>query len=122
MGYGTDGLTFNALRSANERRAADDFKECGDWTPAQWLQAMVSEVGEYANLRKKYERDGLPDDYFLEEAAKELADIQCYLDLLALSLGIDLGRATMDKWNAVSRRRGSRVRLRADDWYLANDA
>lgn len=27
-----------------------------DWSPASWLQAVIGELGEYANLRKKVER------------------------------------------------------------------
>jgi len=52
-------------------------------------------------------------DMSLDEArpalAKELADIQIYLDLLALQCGIDLGQATMEKFNEVSRRVGSPI-------------
>lgn len=66
MGYLTDGLTFNTLRQANKARLptfknakgerAHSTDDGSDWSPAQWLQALVGEVGEFANLRKKYER------------------------------------------------------------------
>jgi hypothetical protein len=105
-----------------------------DWSPAQWLQAVIGELGEYANIRKKYERGDLNAEEFARLAAKELADVQIYLDILALrcldfdapilhasgfplkhriahATGIDLGQATMDKFNEVSIRVGSRVRL-----------
>lgn len=62
MGYGTDGLTFNTLRGANMKRLPmfRDSKDDGsDWSPAQWLQAVTGELGEYANLRKKVERGDL---------------------------------------------------------------
>ena len=80
-------------------------------TPAQWLQAVIGEIGEYANLRKKYERGDFTSEYFLREARDELADVQCYLDILAASLGIDLGEATRSKFNRVSERVYSDVRL-----------
>ena len=110
------GLTFHDLRMANELRLpkfknkhgelAHSKEKGSDWTPAQWLQALVGEVGEYANFRKKFERGDITEEVFLIEAEKELADIQIYLDLLALQLGIDLGQATKKKFNEVSKRVG----------------
>ena len=142
MGYGTDGLTFNVLRAANIVRLSEFKNKHGelahnkadgsDWTPAQWLQAVIGELGEYANLRKKFERGDISFAEFAALAADELADVQTYLDLLALRCldhqnfvdphGIDLGQATMDKWNEVSERVGSLVRISADDWhYVGQD-
>lgn len=104
-------LTFDALRDANLRRCDASWPECIPWTAAQWLQALVGEVGEYANWRKKFERGDITHEAFIREAAKELADVQAYLDLLADELGINLGEATRDKFNEVSDRVGSTVRL-----------
>ena len=154
MGYGTDGLTFNSLRGANRARLPQFKNSKGkpaysqpdgsDWSPAQWLQAVVGELGEYANIRKKFERGDLTFAEYEVMAAKELADVQTYLDILALRCldfdasgfndgvepdvvrvvnptGIDLGQATMDKFNEVSERVGSTVRLDADDWHYTTD-
>lgn len=114
-------LSFSELRTANVERLrhftnlhvmpAHSISDGSDWSLAQWLQALVGEVGEYANLRKKYERGDIDAKYFRVNAAKELADIQCYLDLLAFQLGIDLGDATVSKFNEVSERVNSHVRL-----------
>ena len=52
--------------------------------------------------------------------AKEFADIVTYLDILAMRAGIDLGKATMDKFNEVSKRVGSTVRISAEDWHYEN--
>jgi NTP pyrophosphatase (non-canonical NTP hydrolase) len=133
MGYGTNGLTFSALRGANTARLPQFKNKHGqlahskvdgsDWTPAQWLQAVVGELGEYANLRKKFDRGDVDGATFQKEAADELADVVTYLDILAMQLGIDLGVATMDKFNRVSERVNSTVRLDADDWhYTAQQA
>lgn len=114
-------LTFSALRSANLERLPQ-FKDSrgwlahtkpdgSDWSPAQWLQAVVGELGEYANLRKKFERGDVAEDEFKREAANELADVVTYLDILAYQLGIDLGAATVEKFNAVSYRVGCSVQL-----------
>jgi NTP pyrophosphatase (non-canonical NTP hydrolase) len=127
MGYGTDGLTFRTLRDANLKRlpmfkdalgrtchAKDDGS---DWSPAQWLQAVVGELGEYANLRKKVERG----DKTLAEArpmlADELADVVIYLDILASQLGVDLGKAVMAKWNRTSEKVGAPIYIDAEDWH-----
>jgi NTP pyrophosphatase (non-canonical NTP hydrolase) len=82
-----------------------------DWSPAQWLQALVGELGEYANVRKKFERGDFNAVEFKREARKELADVQIYLDLLAYQLQINLGDATIDKFNEVSQRVGCSVFL-----------
>lgn len=125
MGYGSNGLSFRTLRAANRERLphfknrhgvlAHDKADGSDWTPAQWLQAVVGELGEYANVRKKFERGDLTAAEFTELAADELADVQTYLDILAAQLGIDLGAATADKFNRVSRRVGSPIRIDADE-------
>ena len=119
MGYGTNGLTFNTLRDANTARLNETlkFEPCLRWTPSQWLQALVGEIGEYANILKKVERGDFTLDVAREAIGKELADVQVYLDLLALKVGVDLGRATMAKFNEVSVRVGSDIRIAADDWH-----
>jgi hypothetical protein len=118
-------LTFDTLRKANFTRnplfknnhgVVCHFSADGsEWTPAQWLQAMIGELGEYANKRKKFERGDLTFDEFEKEARKELADVQIYLDILAARCldskdahptGVNLGQATMDKFNEVSVRTG----------------
>jgi NTP pyrophosphatase (non-canonical NTP hydrolase) len=114
-------LTFKQLRNANISRLptfknkhgepAHSEPDGSDWSPAQWLQALAGEVGEYANIRKKYERGDIDELTFHKEARKELADIQIYLDLLAFRLGIDLGDATIQKFNEVSKRINSPVKL-----------
>ncbi len=123
-------VTFDSLREANKMRLplfknkhgepAHSRPDGSDWTPAQWLQATMGELGEYANKRKKYERGDMTHAEFASEAAKELADVQTYLDILALrcldvpgrphATGVDLGAATVDKFNEVS------SRVKADVW------
>ena len=120
---GTDtasGLTFRALRNANLKRIpqfknrhgqrAHSEPDGSDWSPAQWLQAVVGEIGEYANLRKKFERGDVSYVQFTVEARKELADVVIYLDILAFQLGINLDEAVRAKFNEVS------IRVGADVW------
>lgn len=128
MGYMTDGLTFNTLRSANLKRLPQ-FKDakgrdghCASWTPADWMTALVGELGEAANILKKIKRGDFELDKVRDDLADELADVQTYLDILAANLGIDLGRATITKFNRISDRILSRVKIREDgsDWRLSD--
>lgn len=123
---------LSELRKANKARLphfrnakgelAHSQPDGSDWTPSQWFQALTGEVGELANWRKKYERGDITSAEFEYHAARELADIQCYLDLLAMRIldpptglihpkGIDLEYATATKFNEVSDRAGSPIRL-----------
>ena len=114
-------LDFDQLREANVARVgifknkhgkpAHTHPQGRDWTPAQWLQALTGELGEYANFRKKFERGDIDELGFMEAAWRELADVQIYLDLLAFNLGIDLGEATRRKFNEVSDRVGCEIKL-----------
>lgn len=114
-------LTFDQLRAANIARMPE-FKNChgeiahskpdgSDWSPAQWLQAVVGELGEYANERKKFERGDISVGEFRAKAANELADVVIYLDILASQLRIDLGHAVVTKFNAVSNRVNAVTRI-----------
>lgn len=128
MGYGTDGLTFNTLRAANIKRQPLFRNRHGrlvveepgykPWSDAQWLQAIVGELGEYANLRKKVDRGDITMAEAKRMLADELADVVTYLDLLANNLGIDLGQAVMAKWNATSERVNAPIYIDAEDWHL----
>lgn len=87
-------LSFAALRTANRARvpqfknklggAAHSKPDGSDWTPAQWFQALLGEVGEFARVRQQYEAGAIDYETYCKEARKELADVQCYLDLLSM--------------------------------------
>lgn len=86
-------LTFAALREANTLRVpqfknkhgqlAHSEPDGSDWTPAQWLQAMVGELGEFAEVRMRFELGQLTPEAYAVAAAKELADVAIYQDILA---------------------------------------
>lgn len=140
------GLLFNTLREANLKRMPE-FKNAkgeyahkradgSDWSLGDWVTALVGEVGEAANLIKKVARGDMTLDTVLktnpdntkvtvrDELAHELADVQTYLDILAFQARIDLGQATIRKFNIVSARVGSDIRIRPDgsDWAYGYDA
>lgn len=73
---------------------------------------MAGECGEACNAVKKLRRlqtaphwhraeDG-PAEHLVSDVADELADLVIYADLLAERLGIDLGAAVVNKFNATS--------------------
>ena len=117
-------MRFSQLRQANLMRLpqfrnargglAHSEPDGSDWTLSQWANAVLGELGEAANLIKKIERG----DFTLEEASaelgKELADVQTYLDILALRAGRDLGADTLAKFNEVSRRVGAHTLIAED--------
>jgi NTP pyrophosphatase (non-canonical NTP hydrolase) len=133
MGYGTDGLTFRTLRDGNVERLPlfkdKKGRRChpripsqrpgSNWSAAQWLQAIVGELGEYANLRKKVERGDFTEAEAKEMLKAEIADVVIYIDLLAHNLGIDLGEAVMSTWNAKSEALGIPIYLDAEDWHFS---
>lgn len=128
MGYLTNGLTLNALRGANVARLplfknakgepAHSQPDGSDWALSTWCNAVLGELGELANLIKKIERGDCTLEEKRLEVGKELADVLTYLDILAFRCGVDLGQATIDKFNEVSLRVDVPIRLRADDWYI----
>lgn len=115
------GLTFDKFREANVARCSKWHPQgLGSWSSSDWLTAVTGELGELASLLKmrNRERDGLPGNKFSptdKQVADELADIFTYLDLLAAALGVDLGRAAIDKFNEVSKRVGFPDRIEASE-------
>jgi NTP pyrophosphatase (non-canonical NTP hydrolase) len=101
-------LTFAELREANVARCNDVFHKFEDWSHADWAVALTGEVGELCNLLKKARRG---EKIKLLDMASELADIMIYLDLLAASLEVDLAREVIIKFNEVSDKRGSNIKL-----------
>jgi NTP pyrophosphatase (non-canonical NTP hydrolase) len=111
-GAQTFALTFDDFRRANVTRCLK-WHPSGieSWSPSDWLTAVTGELGELASLLKmrNRERDGLPGNKFSpsdKQVADELADVLTYLDLLAAAIGVDLGRAAVEKFNEVSVRVG----------------
>lgn len=108
-------MTFDDLRHANLTRLPDfghyysgGTSDINSWSPTDWACALAGEVGELCNLVKKMRRG---EAVAATDIHEEIADVQTYLDLLAARLGVNLEIATRDKFNKVSNRVGSRIRL-----------
>ena len=110
-------LTFGEFSKANLVRCNKWHPEgINSWSSSDWLTALTGELGELASLLKmrNRERDGLPGNKFSptdKQVADELADCMTYLDLLSTALGVDLGSATVAKFNEVSERVGFTDRI-----------
>lgn len=122
-------LTFDVLRQANLARIPLFRDRQGrichptipgqpvgfDWALSKWTNAVLGELGEAANIIKKIERgDYQPAQMHAVrvELGKELADVQTYLDILAHRGEVNLGVATVNKFNEVSERVDCPVRIR----------
>ena len=103
-------LSFDALREANVRRCVDAYHPIATWSESDWACAVAGEVGEMCHVIKLRRRDGRID-FQRDELARELADILIYADLLASRVGIDLGEAVRETFNAKSCEVGSEVML-----------
>lgn len=129
------GLTFQTLRLANAKRLPEFKNSNGElshpdpngvdtWSITDWFTALAGEVGELANIIKKHRRGDITDEQLIALASPELAVVQTYLDLLAMRMRVDLGEVTMAKFNAVSERVGSKVKINqvGSDYYLEESA
>jgi hypothetical protein len=107
-------LTFSALQAATLQRLPHFKNRLGgkahgkpdgsDWTPADWLLAMLGEVGEWAQLRIRYEAGDITREEYEREAPKELADIACYLAMLS-SRALDVTTASPHATDSSAARR-----------------
>lgn len=95
-------LTFAHFQNINQRRSDDLFPMCYEWEEPEWMMALTGELGELANMLKKRLRDQVGPS--LEEVGEEVADVLCYLFLLASYLDLDMEKITRDKFNKVTAR------------------
>lgn len=128
MNYLTNGLSFRTLRAANLKRLpqfknnkgepAHTKEDGSDWSVSDWVECVTGELGEFANLHKKFRRGDISQEEFDKEGRKEIADIQIYLDILAYRLDIKLEDAVVEKFNETSDKVGSNIILGSDDdWH-----
>lgn len=84
-----------------------------EWSLADWLVAVGGELGEAMNVAKKIRR--IEDNIVTQDHdhgalklafAEELADVFCYLTLVAERASVDLNAAVTAKFNLVSDRYG----------------
>jgi NTP pyrophosphatase (non-canonical NTP hydrolase) len=120
-------LSFNVLREANRRRAPLYKNAKGvltdgkSWSHNDWMCALIGEVGELANILKKIHRgDFLFEDVYVD-VRKELADIACYVDMLADACDVNLGSAVIEKFNEVSVRVNVPIKIDVSGRFVYNE-
>lgn len=116
-----NALDFAQLRYANEQRLpqfknrkgepAHSKADGSDWSLNDWGVAAGGEMGELLSLLKQVRRGDVALDELREDIGKEIADVIIYLDILAKQLGLDTGKIVAKKFDEVSRRVGSDLRL-----------
>ena len=104
-------LTFDQLSEANRVRQLEVpiFQGCITWTPSDWMLAITGEIGEAANWMKKRKRGD--EDASISNILKELADVIIYTDILIQFYHCDTGAVVAEKFDEVSDRVGSTVKL-----------
>lgn len=102
------------------RQRSDKWHPLGlnSWSLSDWAVALAGETGELCNVIKKLNRsrDGLvgnnmTDPELQAQMADEIADVFCYLDLLAQAAGLSLDECVRIKFNKVSERNGFPERI-----------
>lgn len=101
-------MDFKDLQKANLERCEKSFHGINEWSPTDWATAVAGECGEMCNLIKKLRRG---ENIDMDEIGKELADLVIYADLLATRLGLSLGECVKNKFNEVSDRVKSDIKL-----------
>ncbi len=96
-------LTFAALRRANTLRLplfkngrgepAHSRPDGSDWTLGEWMNAILGELGEAANMIKKIRRGDVSLETFVirDNLAMELADIVTYGDITCFQMKMEFG-------------------------------
>jgi NTP pyrophosphatase (non-canonical NTP hydrolase) len=115
-----DGLTLKDIVDINMRRCEKWHVGDQPWTAERWITAIVGELGEMANVRKKIFRaedgsTGILKGETLEslkyEEKKEWADTMLYMLLFAGHMGWDPEEAIRDVFNRKSEQLGFEERL-----------
>ena len=116
-------MDFSTFRDANVRRCESAFHPLKAWSPTDWATALAGETGEACNEVKKLRRLAESPETLVDETkygeyqsrvnalGDELGDIVAYADLLAARFGLDLGECVRRKFNEVSDRRKSSIKL-----------
>lgn len=126
MGYMTDGLTFNALRAANEKRMEEwpgndkvtvEFRglevagEAGELAKA--LLEVMGNVGAALEALKKY----LRAQYGIKGTVTTMPEVA--LEMGDVLISLDLGDAAVGAFNRTSDKYGLRTHIGYDnEWHL----
>ncbi len=108
MNFDIDSFPFDYFSETNLARNDESYGPLDNWSPTDWACAAAGEMGKACNLIKKLRRG---EDISTEDITNEIADAVIYLDLLCSRFGVRLSEAVQRKFNIVSERIGSEVKL-----------
>lgn len=106
-------LTLDKLQKSCKKRTPLIFPACKHWDEADWVMALVGELGEMCNILKKVKRGTkkLSDKAVHKEVAHEYVDALTYFICLANFLDIKVDKSMIEKFNIVSDRCNCKVKL-----------
>jgi NTP pyrophosphatase (non-canonical NTP hydrolase) len=107
-------IYYDTLEEANIARQLE-WKNSDKLDLSYYGNAAAGEMGEACNVIKKLERERLGLDgsrASVRDLATELGDVMVYVSLIAIKSGINLDRATAEKFNETSRKLGFKTRLK----------
>ena len=104
-------MRFAEFQEANDKRCKESFHGSDGWPVPMWCLTIAGEAGELCNLVKKVERGDFTLESVRHQVLEEIADVITYCDLLMTQLGADTATELSRKFNIVSDRVGSGVKL-----------
>lgn len=107
-------FNYEVYHQKNVNRTQESFHDISSWSPSDWMLAVTGELGELAHTLKKVKKGDYSFGEKKEQIADEIGDIFAYLDLLCTRLNIDLPKAIVNKFNKVSDRIGSDIKINID--------
>lgn len=108
-------MTFTEFSAAVRDRTLNDFHEKMDEAHAsQFALGLGEEAGEVLGKTRALLGFTKRKNVTAQDVADEIGDVLCYADCLAQAFGLRLEDCARDKFNAVSERCGSPVRLRLE--------
>lgn len=101
-------ISFDELRQKNIDRCPHYGYPVEEKSPMGWLDRVGDEFLELCDVVEAHDTGF---DTLKEDIGKEIADVVTFCDLLATRYGFNLGKLVLDKFNEISERVGSDVRM-----------
>lgn len=101
-------ISFDELRQKNIDRCPHYGYTIEDKSPVEWFDRVWDEILELAHAVESH-------DTTTKDVGKEIADVVTFCDLLATRYGLNLGDLILNKFNEVSERVGSDVKMRREN-------
>jgi len=98
-------LDLDTLQSICTARSMESFSKSAEWSLLEWTGALCGESGEASNVAKKIVTESKGGTF--ERLGEELADTVIYAVLVASAGGINLAQSIVEKFNRVSKKKGS---------------